>query len=234
MRLLFCALLFTFLTSCSGQNNPYFIPKSFEYPDDSIGGGKTFIYHDSVHNKDTYVALRSFVRGGDTVLSYVRYNDKSVIDSQIVSHGIKIESYYQFSWYHPFLYKAEDLIDVTTIDGAKLSKNKTSATYHNDTLALTISSQSQFLKDTSMLWTGQMVPCLVTVSTEKMKGRSKIIGSLNFTSTGVLLGYYAKGLGVIKYILTFRDRKNDYQYQVWNLTTIEDRRKIVAPLSPAP
>ena len=78
------------------------------------------------------------------------------------------------------------------------------------------------------------MPCLVTVSYEKMEARSKTIKSLNFTSTAVLRSYHAKGLGVVKYTLTFIDRKNDYQYQVWNLTTIEDGRKIVAHPSSRP
>ncbi len=220
-------LLLPLFAGCSGQKLPRFIPKAFEYPIDSIGGGKTFVYRDSVHNKNTYFTERSFVQGGDTVESRVRYNDSSVIDSQIVSHGQTIESYYQFAWHHPILYKAEGLIHVTTIDGSKLGRNKTSATYHNDTLILTISSESHFLKDTLMAWGGQSLPCLVTVSNGKMEGRSKIIKSLNFTSTAVLRGYYAKNLGVIKYTLTFRNRKNVDQYQVWDVGTAPCRLGIM-------
>jgi hypothetical protein len=217
--------LFILFASCSGQKPARFIPKDFNYPDDSIGEGKTFIFHDSVHNQHTYLSLRSLMQGSDTVQSRVRYNAMSVIDSQIISHGQMIESYYQFSWYHPVLYKAQDLIDVTTSDGTKLGLNKTSCTYHNDTLLLTISSESQFLKDTSMVWSGQLVPCLVIVSNGKMEGRSKIIESLNFTSTVLYRGYYAKDLGVIKYTMGFKDRKNNDQYLVWDLVAIEDGRK---------
>ncbi len=97
----------------------------------------------------------------------------------------------------------------------------------NDTLILTISSESQFLKDTAMVWRGQLLPCLVTMSNEKMEGHSNIIKSLNFTSTAVLRGYYAKNIGVIKYMLTFRDRQHVDQYQVWHLVRIEDGRKTV-------
>jgi hypothetical protein len=92
MRPLFCAMLFISLTSCSRQKSPRFIPKAFEYPDDSIGQGKTFIYHDSVHNQDTYEELRSIVRGSDTVQSYFRYNDTAALDSQILDHGQLMET----------------------------------------------------------------------------------------------------------------------------------------------
>jgi hypothetical protein len=233
MRQLFCALLFTFLTGCSGQKTPRFIPKAFEYPDDSIGQGKTFIYHDSVHNQDTYLELRSIVRGSDTVQSCFRYNDTAVLDSQIINHGKLIETYRALSSLYPRMYKGEDIVDVTTDDGTKLGRNKNSMTYHNDTVTETISWEGQFIKDTSIIWKGQLLPCLVIQSNGKLEVRSKKYAPLNFTSKGLLYGYYAKNIGLIKYVLTFKDRKNNDHYLPWNLTSIENRKDSIADLRPA-
>ena len=234
MRQLFCALLFTFLTSCSGQKTPRFIPKAFEYPDDSIGQGKTFIYHDSLHNQDTYLELRSIVRGSDTVQSYFRYNDTAVLDSQIINQGRLMETYRALSSLYPRMYKGEDIVDVTTDDGTKLGRNKKSTTYHNDTVTETISWESQFIKDTSIIWKGQLLPCLVIQSNGKLEVRSKKYTPLNFTSRGLLYDYYAKNIGVIKYLLTFKDKKNIDYYLPWSLTSIENGTKPIARHSPAP
>lgn len=225
MRPLFCAMLFTFFASCSRQKTPRFIPIAFEYPDDSIGQGKTFIYHDSVHNQDTYEELRSIVRGSDTVQSYFRYNDTAVLDSQIINHGQLLEAYRALSSLYPRMYKGEDLVDATINDGTRLGTNKRSITYHNDTATVTYSSESQFIKDTSIVWRDQWLPCLVVQTNGKLEVRSKKYAALNYTSRVLLYGYYAKNIGVIKYILTFRDRKNNYYYLPWSLTSIENRTK---------
>jgi hypothetical protein len=228
MRILVFVLLSISVAGCSGQKRPYFMPKTFEYPDDSIGEGKTFTYHDSAHNQDTYIDLRSFMMGRDTLRSYLRYNAKSRIDSQIINHGQLIETFDQLSTRHPRLFKGEQVLDLTIDDGTKLGKNKKSWTYHNDNLTLAISSESQFVKDTSMLWQGRLLPCLVIHSDGKMDVRSKKYASLNYTSTVLYYGYYAKSIGLIKYILAFTDRKKVDHYQRWNLASIENGTKINA------
>lgn len=228
MRPLVFALLFLFLTGCSGQKMPRFIPKAFEYPDDSIGEGKTFTFHDSVHNENTYLELRSFMIGNDTVQSHFRYNDTAVVDSELINHGQLMETYRALSSLYPRMYKGEDIVDVTINDGTKLGSNKMSTTYHNDTVTETISWESQFIKDTSIIWKGQLLPCLVVQSNGKLKVRSKKYAPLNFTSKGLLYDYYAKSIGVIKYVLTYKDRKNNYHYLSWNLTSIENRKESIA------
>lgn len=220
--------------SCSGQKSPRFIPEAFEYPDDSIGQGKTFIYHDSLHNQDTYVELRSIVRERDTVQSYFRYNDTDVIDSQIVNHGKLMEAFRTISTLHHQLYKGEDIVDVTTDDGTKLGRHNESMTFHNDTVTATQSFESHFVKDTSILWSGRWLPCLVVQTNGKMEIRSKKYRLLNYTSRALLYAYYAKNIGVVKYVVTFKDRKNKDYYLPWTLTSIENGTKPIARHSPAP
>jgi hypothetical protein len=209
---------------------PRFIPKSFEYPDDSIGEGKTFTFHDSVHNKNTYREFRSFVKGNDTVQSCFRYNDTAVFDSAIMNHGQLIETYGQLSSLIPKMYKGEDLVDVTINDGTKLGRNKQSWTYHNDTMTVAITTESKFMKDTSIQWNGQLLPCLVIQSNGKIAVSSKLYTSLNHTTKAIYYGYYAKNTGLIKYILTLRERDNNVQYLQWNLTSIYNGINLIAHL----
>jgi hypothetical protein len=228
-----------FFTGCSGQKMPFFIPKAFEYPDHSIGEGKTFIYYDSVHNKNNYFELRTFIKGGDTVCSNLQYNDTAKVDSQIINHGKLIEIYHQLSTLNSRMYKGEDIVDMTISDGTRLGKNKQSYTFRNDdTLTVKISSESQFFKDTSILWKGALLPCLVVQTNGNIELRSKKFAGLNRSSTVLVYSYYALKIGEIKYTVAFRDRNNnDYCFQ-WNLTSIANGVKPFArsreQASPAP
>ena len=132
-----------------------------------------------------------------------------------------METYRALSSLYPRMYKGEDIVDMTTDDGAKLGRNKKSTTYHNDTVTETIS------------WEGQLLPCLVIRSNGKLEVRSKKYAPLNFTSKGLLYDYYAKNIGVIKYLLTFKDKKNIDYYLPWSLTSIENGTKPIARHSPA-
>jgi hypothetical protein len=207
---------------------PRFIPKDFEYPIDSTRGGKTLVYHDSLHNEDTFVAVRSFVRGGDTVRSYTRYNATRTIDSQIIKNDRLIETYHALSSLYPTLYKGEAIVEETTNDGTKLGTNKTSYTYRNDTITATFVSESHLLKDTAVLWKGNLLPCLVIQSTSVTEVHSKKYARLNYKSKTLFVDYLAKHLGRIKFTLSFTDKTNKVHYSVWDLTAIEDGRKSVA------
>jgi hypothetical protein len=219
--------LFILFASCSRQKMSRFIPKDYEYPTDSIGGGKTFVYHDSLHNEDTYVALRSFLRGNDTVQSYTRYNAKRTLDSQIIKNDRLIETYYALSSLYPTLYKGEAIVEETTNDGTKLGTGKISYAYRNDTITATLVSESHFLKDTAVLWKGNLLPCLVIQSNRVSEVHSEKYARLNYTSKTLFVGYIAKNLGGIKFTLSVTDRTNTVHYSVWDLTAIEDGRKIV-------
>lgn len=231
MRLLLCTLLYMFFTGCSRQKMHFLVPEAFQYPDDSIGEGKTFFYHDSVHNQNTYMQLRTYITGSDTIQSYFRYNDTAIIDSQIMSHGKLIETYRQLSTLNPRMYKGEDIVDITTGDGTKTGKNKRSYTYKNDTLKMEISSEYQFFKDTSILWKGVLLPCLAFQTVGHIELRSKKFAGLNHSTRVFFYGYYAPKLGEIKYTLAFKDRKNNDHYVQWNLISIENGVKPFARLS---
>ena len=220
-------LLLSLFASCSGHKMSRFIPKDFEYPIDSIGGGKTFVYHDSVHNEDAYVALQSFVMGGDTVYSYTRYNATRTLDSQIIKNDRLIETYYALSSLYPTLYKGEAIVDETTSDGTKLGTNNISYTYRNDTITASLVSESHFLKDTVVLWKGKLLPCLVIQSNRVSQVHSEKYARLNYMSKTLFVGYIAKNLGGIKFTLSVTDRTNTEHYSVWDLVAIEDGRKIV-------
>jgi hypothetical protein len=234
MRLSASIWLFIVAVSCTEKKSRRFIPEAFEYPVDSIGEGKTFIFHDSVQNADTYVALNSFMRGGDTVQTFTRYNATTILDSQVFNRGQLVETYYPLSSLHPRLYKGEAIADEVTSDGTKPGVSEKSYTYRNDTVTVTLSSKTRFLKDTSVLWQGHELPCLVIQSNRIVDAQSKSYKGLNYTVKTQYVGYLAKNLGVIKYVLSFRDRQNNDHYMVWDLVAIEDGKKVAPRFSTTP
>jgi hypothetical protein len=234
MRILTFALLLMILTCCSSRKLPRFIPVDFEYPDDSIGEGKTFVYHDSVHNQNTFLQLRYIRKGSDTLLSYFHYTDTAKLDSQLLRHGQLVKTFRQLSTLNPRVYKGEDILDVIIDDGTKLGRKKTSWTYNNDTLKAVFTFESQFIKDTSILWKDQLLPCLVIQSNATLEMSSKLYSGLNRSSKGLIYYYYAKNIGVIRNTLASKDSKNIDHYWIWTLASIENGINSKMRANPAP
>jgi hypothetical protein len=208
--------------SCGRQKSSYFIPKEFEYPDDSIGNGKTFIYLDTLNKQNTYLDIRMFSVGAKKVRSIVQYNPVSFKDSDIISDGKRIEIYSQLSKVDQKMYKGEDIVDKIVNDGENSLMHITSRTYHNNIIIAKISFQESVIKDTTILWMGNYLPCIETKKEGKVEGRSRKYSTLNFDDTILSICYYAKRIGLIRYSIAFKDRKQENHYMMRILSSIED------------
>jgi hypothetical protein len=225
MRGFAIALTLLSLTNCSKQSRFRFIPRDFEYPFSAIGDGKTFVYHDSTNNQDAYMDLRSFIRGNDTVNSYLDYTSTFKKDSELVVNDKLIESYYPLSTLYPKMYKGEDLVDQSFKDETGLKRNTKSRTYHSDTLKVKSLSESRFEKDTSIIWEGLVRPCMVIRTDATVEVGSSMYAGLNFTSTSLIFKYYAKNIGVIRNTIAFKDKKGVDHFMKWDLVAIDDISK---------
>jgi hypothetical protein len=222
MRLLTSIFLIIFFMSCVGQISSYFIPKEFEYPDDSIGNGKTFIYRDIVNKQNAYLDIRLFNIGTKKLRSFVQHNPNLIRDSEIICDGKRVEFYYQLSTVDPKMSKGEDIVDKIINDGGKFGRHISSRTFHDNVIILKISVEENVIKDTSILWMGNYLGCIETQKEGKIEIRSSKYPTLNFDGNLLSKCYYAKRIGIIRYSMAYKDRKKENHYIMWDLSSIED------------
>jgi hypothetical protein len=222
MKLLLLIILIIFFQSCHRQKLGAFIPKEFYYPDDSIGSGKTFTYHDSANNKYKYTDLKLIYSENKKLIVFVSYDSILTRDSVIELNHKVIDWYKQLGAYDSTLVKAEGLVDMTIDDNSRLGKNKISIFFQNDIISEKISTEKIFVKDTSMIWNGKYFDCLIMESNGKFEIRSHKYPSLNYNLNAIHYSYFAKGIGQIEMSDKYRDRKGKNHFDEWYLSSIKD------------
>jgi len=194
------------LFSCSSSNKKSFIPKEYEYPDDSLLKGKTFVYQDIQTGYKTYTYYRVQYNLKDKWLLSVQYTNKKVYDSTFYLNDKMIETY-SSPYANGNLLKCEIIQDTLLQNGTKFGESLTTTILKEDSNSVMSSSVSEYLKDTTIAWRNQIIPCFVT--TQRCKDEYK---NSKDSTTHILLytqnGYYGKGVGLIKYIVYFHDRVN--------------------------
>jgi hypothetical protein len=217
---------FTFLLlGCRNTRQGNFIPKEFLYPEDSIGEGKTFVFYDSLHNRYTYADVTWIYSNNKKMKSLLRYSYNFKLDSVLEFEGRIFEMYYQLSVYSPKMYKADHFRYTIFNNKSKIGKLKSSVIFRSDTMSMKMFSKTAFLKDTSILWNGSYVPCLVTRTEGKFKDASGKYHTIKGTQKTTLYNYYAKGIGRIKYTLISTYNKQQYQNSTWELISIDKLNK---------
>lgn len=202
-------ILFVFimnLFSCSSSNKKSFIPKEYDYPDDSLLIGKTFVYQDIQTGEKTYTYYRIQYNSKDKWLLSVQYTNNKVYDSTFYLNDKMIETY-SSPYANGALLKCEIIQDTVIQNGTKFGQSLTTTILRKDSSSVISTSVSEYLKDTTIAWRNQLIPCFVT--TQWCKDEYK---NSNDSTTDILLysqnGYYAKGIGLIKYTVYFHDRVN--------------------------
>jgi hypothetical protein len=218
--IIFFLISFTFLTSCSQQKSNYFIPKEFEYPDDSIADGKTFVYRDSINNKYKYEDLRLLNNGSKKLRSILSYTNEYKTDSQIYFNGNLIESYNQLSTVEPKMYKGEIIGDII-INKSGVKEKHDLQLYRNNVVSLKRYLIETYVKDTSILWMGNYLNCYMTKGEARLE-RSSSYASLNYDQKAVIYFFLAKQIGLIKYSIEYTDNKKEFHNIVWTLSAIEN------------
>ncbi len=217
----FIAFLFLILVnkSCS-QDKTNFIPKNFDYPDNKIGNGKTFVYKNFQTNKESFQNLRLINSEG--YYSVTISNNNSIGDSLIIYNSKVIERYNFFMSGNSTITKGEKLLDTILNNNDKWGKYLTKWAYRTTQLLYTTQTEEKYIKDTIYEWQGQSLQCLVT-----QRNTSTIIQAINDTSlnhnTAVIYKfYYAKGIGIIKTTTEFTDHNGEYVNDTWTLESIRE------------
>src|ERR1700722_5410601 len=158
MKLLSFIILIILFESCIQEKPDPFIPREFYYPDDSMGNGKTFTYYDSVNNRYRYADVK-FIYSGNKKISLVGDYDSTLKkDSTLKFNGKIIEMYGQLVPKNGKLIKCEDLVDKTIDDHSRLGKDIFSCSWQDEVMSVKIHFEEIFVKDTSMLWHGKIIP----------------------------------------------------------------------------
>jgi len=245
MKLFSIILSFTLLANISNQRSSYFIPKEFEFPDDSIGNGKTFFYKNEaylneddwntenastmyVENMYTFKNLQLINIDGEKYRQVKEYDHSltSITDSIIILDGKALAVFNFFMSGDGKAIAGEKIQDTVIEDENKLGKHLVKRIYHGEKLTHIVSSEEKFLKDTIITWKKNKLPCLVTRTTGLVKVQTNADTSFNYTFKVFSNTYYAKGIGEIKYSIDFIDHTGKDNYAMWDLISIYDSKKI--------
>ena len=200
-----CILLivaFSTITGCSKvKKKTSFYPKEYHFPDSNLANGKTFVYK-SIDDTTNVMFHDSkiIIEGEKTYLIGRQYRRESTLDSEkYAMDGEMIESYMIMGKAITYKLKGTIVQDEIIDDGSRLGKAITKAEYRNGEFLWTIRNEEYFLKDTTINWHGQRLDCIKTKSTNWIDLTSKKYPSSSRHATKTREGYFAKGIGLIRY-----------------------------------
>lgn len=199
------------ISSCTQiKKKKRFYPEEYEYPNSSVGNGKTFVYRNVSDSADlTFVDYKMVNENGKNYLIARQYNQASTLDSQKYTKdkGL-IESYIFFT--DPVIKLKGTILQNDVIDdGSRLGKCIGKIEYKAEDYpdyTITMKGEEFFLKDTVINWNGQKLECLKTRQSIWLKLHSKRDSSAHANSNRVSEGYFAKGIGLIRYQGTSQGR----------------------------
>jgi hypothetical protein len=178
-----------------------FYPREYLYPDSNLVNGKTFIYRSVKDTNDLrFYDGKIITEGKRDYLLGRQYTRESTIDSaKYAIDGQLIESY--FIMPDTPVYKLKGVIVKNEIidDGSRLGKGISIIEFKAYGNILTIRGEEYFLKDTVINWKGQELDCIKTRQTIWMRLENKRDPSATMNTKKVSEGYFAKGIGLIRY-----------------------------------
>jgi len=217
--LLFVAL---FLNKCSDKKSNYFIPEEFQYPENKIEKGKTFIYQNALRKKITFRSIKLLNINERKYFISKEFDSTSTTDSAIFFKGKILEDYnFVLNGGHGAT-KASIAEDTVINNGSKLGKHVTEYIFNTPTTSMIVNVEDIFVKDTSCIWQGKTLDCLEIQSLAKVQFNSLTDTLSKYFLNASNLMYYAKGVGLIKYIIQFRNHNGIDEYGDWELKEIKN------------
>jgi hypothetical protein len=226
MKFIASLFLIFVVNSCSTDSTP-FIPKDFDYPDNKIGAGKTFVYQDVDLNKYMFKDIKLINAEDQRYITtyYYRMPDstgRSVSDSIVTSNGRTIEVYNFWMSGDNKIIKGEKLGDTILDNNGKLGKHSTKWMFHTTQSLYTTNSEEKYTKDTMINWQNQSFPCLVTQANSHIISQAISNSGFNYNTAITSRFYYAKGIGLIRFSTEFTDYYGKHHNNLWNLVRIRD------------
>jgi hypothetical protein len=196
------------------------VPTEFKYPEDSIGAGKRFVFSNSRNRQYLYVDLKWVYHDKKNLKCLCRYNANFKLDSVLELNGQLYEIYYQLSVLNPKMIRGTRTYFSVSSNSIRVFEEKSSVIFKNDTMSMEMSSKSRYLKDTSILWNGNFIPCIIIKTTGLFKDKSKTNPKLRGIQRTTLYSYYAKGVGRIKYTISSTYNRKPEKPLIYELQSI--------------
>jgi hypothetical protein len=197
MRYVAFILLVLSVNACSRKISGAFIPKEYRYSEDRIGNGKLFVYRNSSNNQKENLSLKKITVNRQKYLVVKQFADGFTSDSLIIVNGKIIEEYLFFTNDdRQKVNKFKTTKDVIIRDGSKLGRNVIKRKFQDNETYTQMDIEERFLKDTSLMWQGKKLKCIVITLNSKIKIYKPGMNAQTFLSEGGQL-YYAEGIGLI-------------------------------------
>ena len=210
MRLTYIFLTI-FLFSCTqSKYKGFFIPKEYEYPEDSLLNKKTFTYEDISIGKIIYC---DYVLKNKNLIE-THYSNSKTYDSTIYCNGKTIETY-SSPFDEKVLIKCNIIQDTIIKNETKFGKRVRTTFLTEDSSSVLSSVISEYLNDTSLTWNNQTIPCVVVrqhCKDEYRDGKDSMTDILLYSQTG----YYGKHIGLIKYTIYFHNKADTIELKQIN------------------
>jgi len=213
----FIAFLFLVISVLSYSTAPpRYIPKDFNYPNNKIGSGKTFVYKNSDSNQYYFTDIKLINDKG--YRSIKNYEEHSIKDSLITYNDRTIENYNFIISGDSKVVKGEKLQDTILDNSKKLGKHYTLWSFRTSKVLFTFAAEEEYDKDTTINWQNHPLKCLVTQGYKVLQYDS----NYNNRITYFFNHYYAKGIGLIRYYGEYTDYHGKYHSNTWNLVNIKE------------
>lgn len=177
-----------------------FIPDEYEYPVSNLRTGKTFIYKNL---SDTSISMlhdsKIINEQGSSYLIERSYNQTSTLDSEKYTVDKELIEFYLFGPPPAGKLKGSIIQDEIVDDGTRLGKGLFKVKFKGYDFTITITTENYFLKDTIINWNDQNLECLKTKRKELFEFDNKRHPSASSSSKSFGEGYFAKGIGLIRY-----------------------------------
>lgn len=193
----------------SARNDETFIPKEYQFPEDSLVKGKTFIYEEAGTNEKSLTDMKMDIIGDKRYLISRQYSSDNLFDSVITVED-KIKEIYSFSFDDGKPLKGLMAQDTIVKNGSKLGvRTKRTIFKANDYTSDNI-SKLEYLKDTVFTWQNKKVGCIVmrATSTTQLISNADSSASQELTSYHNL--YFGKNIGLLKYTTSFKDQQYSF------------------------
>lgn len=193
-----------------------FIPNDYQFSENQIGNGKTFVYQKIGTNEHTYRDLVKKNEAGKTYVINRQYALDKTFDSSKRLADKLIETYI-FIFDNGRQIKGDIKEDTTIRNKTKFGLRLQRITYNASDFIVTRISKQEFLKDTSIIWEGKQLDCIAINATYVAEFQSNVNMFLKQESLSSGILYFARGLGLIRYTISFKEEN-----YIWELKAVKD------------
>ncbi len=193
-----------FASCLSSKNGETFIPKEYQFPDDSLLMGKTFSYNKTESNEKNFTDLRLNVIGDKKYLVSRQYSSDKLFDSVITVED-KTKDIYSFSFDDGRPLKGEIIQDTIIKNGTKLGLRIKRTIFKVKDYTSDNLSRLEYLKDTAIVWQKRKIDCIVMTATSTTQLINSTDNSARQELTSYHNLYYGKYIGLLKYSTNFKD-----------------------------